>query len=342
MLRCVGPLQENSVIQEIHIGSCGMHYGPRAIVRKAMRQGYYWPTMHKDAKKEIQKCDSCQIHLAVPKLPKTFMTSIMAPWPFYQWGIDILGPLLQASGWIKYVIVAIDYFTKWIEAKPLVKITGKDVIRFVLDNIIFRFGLPRIIITDNGTQFVNDPFKSWYARLNIQQMNTAVDHPQANRLVERANKSLMEGIKTRLGREKVGWVDELPNVLWAHRTSIQIRNGETPFSLTYVSEAIIPAEIGMPTYRTMMIREELNEEEIRLNLDLLTERRELDAIREAKYKIKLEQYYNKKVHLTSFKPGEFVFQKNEASRVEDQGKLGPKWEGPYRVAEAYQNGSYKL
>ncbi|GJZ59116.1 hypothetical protein Tco_0614932 [Tanacetum coccineum] len=98
----------------------------------------------------------------------------------------------------------------------------------------------------------------------------------------------------------------------------------------------------MPTYKTMMIREGLNEEEIRLNLDLLIERRELTAIREAKYKTKLEQYYTKKVHLTSFKPGEFVFRKNKASMVEDQGKLGPKWEGPYRVAEAYQNGSHKL
>ncbi|GJR22429.1 reverse transcriptase domain-containing protein [Tanacetum coccineum] len=93
MLRCVGPLQANYVIREIHMGSCGMHVGPRAVVRKAMRQGYYWPTMHADAKTEIDKCDSCQIHSPIPRLPKTFMTSIMAPWPFYQWGMDILGSL---------------------------------------------------------------------------------------------------------------------------------------------------------------------------------------------------------------------------------------------------------
>ncbi|GJX51513.1 reverse transcriptase domain-containing protein [Tanacetum coccineum] len=98
-------------------------------------------------------------------------------------------------------------------------------------------------------------------------MNTAVAHPQSNGLVERANRSLMEGIKTRLGRKKAGWVDELPNVLWAHRTSIKQSNGETPFSLTYGSEAVIPAEIGMPSYRTLMIREEFNEES-HLNLDV--------------------------------------------------------------------------
>ena len=92
MLRCVGPLQANYVIREIHMGACGMHSEPRMVVAKAMRQGYYWPTMHRDARDEIRKCDSCQIHSRVPRLPKTPMTSIMAPWPFYQWGMDILGP----------------------------------------------------------------------------------------------------------------------------------------------------------------------------------------------------------------------------------------------------------
>ncbi|GJV73639.1 reverse transcriptase domain-containing protein [Tanacetum coccineum] len=131
------------------MGSYGMHVGPRAIVRKAMRQGYCWPTMHADAKIEVDKCDSCQIHSPIPRLPKTFMTSIMAPWPFYQWGMDILGPLTPARGGAKFVIVAIDYFTKWVEAKPLVKITGKEMIHFVMSNIICRYCLPRVIVTDN-------------------------------------------------------------------------------------------------------------------------------------------------------------------------------------------------
>ncbi|GJV99976.1 reverse transcriptase domain-containing protein, partial [Tanacetum coccineum] len=296
MLRCVGPFQANYVIWEIHMGACSMQLKARSVVAKAIRQGYYWPTMHRDAREEIRKCDS-----------------------------------------------SVDYFTKWIEAKPLAKTTGKEVKKFVWDNIVCRYGLPKIIVTDNGTNFIHDPFKSWCKKLNITQINTAVAHPQANGLVERANRSLMEGIKTRLGRERKGWVEELPNVLWAHRTSLKTSNGETPYSLTFGSEAVIPAEIGMPTHRTMMIKEgNGNEEEMRLNLDLLTERREAAAIREARYKTKVEQYYNKRVRPMSFKVGEYVYRKNEASRVENLGKLGPKWEGPYLVVEAYQNGSYKL
>ncbi|GJR25957.1 reverse transcriptase domain-containing protein [Tanacetum coccineum] len=192
---------------------------------------------------------------------------------------------------------------------------------------------------DNGQG--NNPLRDGQYHMQIWSPKNHC-HGQWGTTDKRPLQDLMEGIKTRLGREKAGWVDELPNVLWAHRTSIKQSNGETPFSLTYGSEAVIPAEIGMPSYRTLMIREEFNEEEQRLNLDLLQERREAAAIREARYKSKMEQYYNKKVRPAGFRPGEFVYRRNEASRVEDQGKLGPKWEGPYRVTEAFENGSYKL
>ncbi|GKC21031.1 reverse transcriptase domain-containing protein [Tanacetum coccineum] len=199
-----------------------------------------------------------EIHAPVPKLPKTRLTSIMSPWPFYQWGLDILGPLLEGPGKLKFIIVVIDYFTKLIEAKPLAK------------------------------TIVNDPFKRWCEKLKIKQMNTAVAHPQANGLVERAKKSLMHELKARQGRERVGWVEELPNIMWAHRTMLKTSNGETLFNLTYGSEAIFPTEIRMPTYRTIHFNEAQNEEEMWLNLDLSQERRETSAIREAKYKKKVE------------------------------------------------------
>ena len=98
----------------------------------------------------------------------------------------------------------------------------------------------------------------------------------------------------------------------------------------------------MQTYRTMKFDPDVNEEEQRLNLDLLQERREMAAIREAKYKTKVEQYYNQRVRPVSFKVGDFVYRRNETSKMESQRKLGPNLEGPYRIVEAYHNGSYKL
>nr|GEW01455.1 reverse transcriptase domain-containing protein [Tanacetum cinerariifolium] len=175
--------------------------------------------------------------------------------------------------------------------------------------------------TDNGKQFTDNPFKDWCDKLNITQRFASVKHPQSNGLVERANRSLGEGIKARLGEGNKNWVEELPHVLWAHRTIIKSSHGDTPFSITYGTEAVIHAEIGMPTYRTTAVDVVNNDEELRLNLDLLEERR---------------------VRGVAFKPGDFVYRSNDASHAIAGGKLGPKWEGPYEVTDALGNGAYKM
>ncbi|GJZ55454.1 reverse transcriptase domain-containing protein [Tanacetum coccineum] len=165
-----------------------------------------------------------------------------------------------------------------------------------------RFRLPGEIISDNGKQFRDDPFKDWCEKL--------------------------------YGRTS--------SVLWAHRTMIKSSNGDTLFSLTYGTEAVIPTEIGMPTLRTAEVDLIQNNEALEINLDLLEERREEAAIREAKSKAKMEKYYNAKFQNTSFKPGDLVYRNNNASRAEDTGKLGPKWEGPYEITKALEKGAYKL
>ncbi|GJU77277.1 reverse transcriptase domain-containing protein [Tanacetum coccineum] len=341
-LRCVGPLQANYVLREIHEGSCSMHSGPRSVVAKVIRTGYYWPTMHLDAQNLIRACSDCQIHHPVPRNPQQNLIPITSPWPFYKWGIDIAGPFLEGPSKVKFLIVAIDYFTKWIEAKAVATITGNQVKKFVWDNIVCRFGLPGEIISDNGKQFCDNPFKDWCEKLCIRQCFASVKHPQANSLVERANRILGEGIKARLDERSKDWIEELPHVLWAHRTMIKSSNGETPFSLTYGTEAVIPAEIGMPTLRTTGVDLTKNNEALGMNLDLIEERREQAAIEEAKSKKRMEKYYNSRVRGTSFKPGDMVYRSNEASHAEDEGKLGPKWEGPYEVKESLGKGAYKL
>ncbi|GKA54145.1 reverse transcriptase domain-containing protein [Tanacetum coccineum] len=293
-LRCIGPLQANYVLREIHEGSCSMHAGTRSVVAKALQIGYYWPTMHKDARALIWACKDC-------------------------------------LGKVKFLIVAIDYFTKWIEAKPVATITGNQVKKFVWDNIVCRFGLPGEIISDNGKQFRYNPFKDWCEKLCIRQHFASVKHLQANGLVERANKSIGEGIKARLDARSKDWMEELSHVLWAHRTMIKSSNEDTPFSLTYGTEAVIPADIDMPTLRTMEVDVMRNDEALEINLDLLEQKREQTTNREAKSKRKMEKYYNSKVRSTSFKPGDLVYHSNDASHAKKGGKLGPKWEGPYEV-----------
>ncbi|XP_076898908.1 uncharacterized protein LOC143552623 [Bidens hawaiensis] len=113
-----------------------------------------------------------------------------------------------------------------------------------------------------------------------------------------------------------------------------------PFSLTYGTEAMIPAEIGLPSSRILMM--ENNEKELRMNLDLLEERHELAAIRENKYKSQLEKYYDTRMKICEFHKRDYVFRNNEASNAELPGKLAPTWEGPYEVDEILGNGAYNL
>nr|GFB37532.1 reverse transcriptase domain-containing protein [Tanacetum cinerariifolium] len=170
----------------------------------------------------------------------------------------------------------------------------------------------------------------------------SVKHPQTNGLVERANKSLGEGIKAWVEERSEDLIEEIPHVLWAHRTMIKTSNGKMPFSLTYEIEAVILAEIGTPTLRTAKIDIMQNDEALEINLNLLEERREQAAIHEARSKAKIKKYYNSKVRHTSFKPGDLVYRSNDASHMKDGGKLCLKWEGPYEVTKALGKGADKL
>jgi transposase InsO family protein len=236
----------------------------------------------------------------------------------------------------------VDYFTKWVEAKPVASITSLNVKKFVWENIICRFGLPLKLISDNGTQFADTRFQEWCKDLGIKQAFTSVAHPQANGEVERHNRTIVEGIKVRLGSEGPSWLDELPNVLWACRTMHRSSTGETPYSLTYGQEAVIPSELGIQTRRVQAIQQEDNDRELRMNLDLKEERLEIAAIREAQYKEKLQKYYNSKVSHQDFNEKDYVLRLNEASRAVPQGKLSKRWEGPYMIKEVLGKGAYKL
>ncbi|GJV42365.1 reverse transcriptase domain-containing protein [Tanacetum coccineum] len=174
------PAEAEYVVREIHEGSYSMHSCPRSMVAKALISGYYWPTMHKDARNIIQKCEDCQVHCLVPKNPQQKLTPITSPWPFYKWGIDISRSFPAAQGKVKFLIVAIDYFTKWIEAKPVATITGNQIKKFVWDNIVCKFRLLGEIISDNRKQFRDNPFKDWCEKLNVKQRFASVKHPQTN------------------------------------------------------------------------------------------------------------------------------------------------------------------
>ena len=177
ILKCVGKEDANYMLKEVHEGIYGNHIEARSLAAKTLRHGYYWPTMIKDATELVKKCKIYQEHVKISHLPSVSLTSITSPWPFQKWGLDILGPLPIGKGQCKFIIIGVEYFTKWAEAKPLATITKKKVCNFVWRSIICRFGIPRALVSDNGKQFDNPKFRDFCSKLGIKNYYSSPAHP---------------------------------------------------------------------------------------------------------------------------------------------------------------------
>lgn len=156
-----------------------------------------------------------------------------SPWLFFVWGIDLIGSLPTGKRGVKYAIVAVDYFTKWTEVEPLKSIIAKKSLDFVIKNIVCRYGLPRKIVSDNGTSLESDEFTGFCEKNGIIKSFSPVSRPQGNRHVEAVNKTLKASIKKRLEEAKGRWPEKLPNVLWSYYTIARTSTGHTTFALAY-------------------------------------------------------------------------------------------------------------
>ena len=342
-LRCLSPNEANYVLREVHEGACGNHLGAKSLIHKVVCAGYYWPTIQADAKAYVKVCDQCQRFSNIPRQPSEYLTPMMAPWPFTQWGLDILGPFLVGTRQMKFLVVRIDYFTKWVEAEPLTSITQHNVKNFVWKSILCKFRVPRVLVSNNGRQFDNTLFKDFCEHFGIQNHYSSPAHPQVNGQAEVANRSLLKIIKTRLEGAKGVWPDELPGVLWAYRTIVRTPTGETPFKLAYGSKAVIPAKVHMANHRVTMYQDKDNEEQLRLNLDLIDEVRTDAEERTTRYKNLMARQHDAMVKPRQFNIRDLVLKKvSLTTKNPAHGKLGPNWEGPYRIINCKRQGSYYL
>ena len=212
-LKCLTPEQSQYMLAELHEGICGNHPGGRTLADKAHTQGYYWPTMRVDAANYTKECDRCQRLAPVLKSLVQDLISIASPWPVAQWGINIVEPLPIAPAQKKLLLMATDYFSKWIEAEAFSSIKDKDGTQFIWKNIVCRFGIPKSILSDNGPQFDSRVYRNLCQELNIKNLYSTPRYPQSNGLAEDSNKTLLTALKKRLDSAKGKWVDKLPRVL---------------------------------------------------------------------------------------------------------------------------------
>ena len=164
-----------------------------------------------------RRCQKCQKHAPTIHQPSETLNSVVSPWPFARWGLDIVGKLPAAKGGDCFILVATDYFTNWMEAEAYVKVTQFNGVNFIWKCIICRFGLPRALTMDNGIQFNNTRVTEFSEQHEIRINFSPVYYPQANEMAEATNKVLVNNLKRHLEGKKGGWLEELPKVLWAQR-----------------------------------------------------------------------------------------------------------------------------
>jgi len=172
---------------------------------------------------------------------------------------------------MKYLIVTIDHFTKWIEAEPIAQITTHKIQHFVWKNVVCRFGVPKHLVSDNGTKFASRQLENLCTELGIKQIFASIEHPQTNGQDELPNKILLRGLKRRLEKAKGGWSKEIPRILCSYHTIPQSTTRETPFNLVYGSDVMIPVEVLENSPRLLNFVPEEFDKGKRMILDLLEE-----------------------------------------------------------------------
>src|SRR6266498_3547597 len=238
-----------SILSLAHEHPLSGHFGLEATLSK-LKERYYWPKMKDDIKSYIQTCDQCQRHEKITD--ENELHSIRIKESFYQWRIDIVGPLIETARGNKYIVVAIDYFTKYPEARALANANARNIANFLYEDIICRHGCPRKIISDRGTHFNNQVIENLLERFKIRHNLSTPYHPKTNGLVERFNKTLCESL-AKLNDERENWDEYISPTLFAYRTKINKSTQFTPFYLTYGRKA------------KLLFDDDDNESEITLN-----------------------------------------------------------------------------
>ncbi|KAL3690616.1 hypothetical protein R1sor_016925 [Riccia sorocarpa] len=251
--RCVFPEEVYNVVRSCHSDPSGGHFQHDATICKVYTTGYWWPTVSRDVRAFVRSCDECQRYGKPGQSHRMTLTPIITVRPFQKWAIDYMGPFNPPFAITRheYIIVAVDYVTKWAEVQSVRHADARTTVRFIEDFIIARFGLPISITSDNGRHFVNQAMRHVMASYGIRQNFSTPYHPQANGQVERVNRTLLSTLRKTVDANPKDWDRRLIGALWAYRTTFKTTTGQTPFQLVYGQEAILPIEFMLPTLKVL-------------------------------------------------------------------------------------------